>query len=47
MFSKLRESISRLQCDLKRSEKILLDFLTVAMSQAKHIAQLKALVIGA
>ncbi|KAL7402648.1 hypothetical protein ABVT39_017917 [Epinephelus coioides] len=41
-LSKLRESISGLQADLKKREKILLDFTTIATTQAKHIAHLTA-----
>ncbi|KAL7405429.1 hypothetical protein ABVT39_000372 [Epinephelus coioides] len=41
-LSKLRESISELQADLKEREKILLDFTTVATTQVKHIAHLTA-----
>ncbi|KAL7394730.1 hypothetical protein ABVT39_003009 [Epinephelus coioides] len=41
-LSKLRESISGLQADLKEREKILLDFTTIATTQAKHIAYLTA-----
>ncbi|KAL7406155.1 hypothetical protein ABVT39_014107 [Epinephelus coioides] len=41
-LSKLRESISGLQADLKEREKILLDFTTVATTWAKHIAHLTA-----
>ncbi|KAL7385225.1 hypothetical protein ABVT39_017926 [Epinephelus coioides] len=41
-LSKLRESISGLQADLKERDKILLDFTTVATTQAKHIAHLTA-----
>ncbi|KAL7370818.1 hypothetical protein ABVT39_012048 [Epinephelus coioides] len=41
-LSKLRESISGLQADLKEREKILLDFTTIATTQAKHIAHLTA-----
>ncbi|KAL7375246.1 hypothetical protein ABVT39_014275 [Epinephelus coioides] len=41
-LSKLRESISGLQADLKERDKILLDFTTVATTQAKHTAHLTA-----
>ncbi|KAL7397751.1 hypothetical protein ABVT39_027343, partial [Epinephelus coioides] len=45
-LSKLGESISRLQADLKEREKILLDFTTVTTTQAKHIAHLTASGVG-
>ncbi|KAL7389653.1 hypothetical protein ABVT39_007802 [Epinephelus coioides] len=41
-LSKLRESISGLQANLKEREKILLDFTTIATTQEKHIAHLTA-----
>ena len=41
-FSKLRESISRLQSDLKERDKILLGTSTVASTQAERLVRLSS-----